>query len=95
MRRTNHQLNPDFIRAIRLSPLLGSQLALRAGFSHHSRFSSLLHAAAVPDSTAPLFRRVAELVDFDPAHIFVAASFAEAPRLVKGVKRSPICEGAR
>ncbi len=82
-RRTNHQLNPHFVQAIRLSPLLGSQLASLAGFTHQSRFSHLLHAVAVPGSAAPLFQRVAKLVGFPPDQIFTGEFAVQAPRLVK------------
>ncbi len=96
MRRTNHQLNPHFVRAIRASDLPGHRLAQLAGFKHHSRFSNLLHAPTVPGSTAPLFRRVAEYVEFPPEQIFVSECLAEPPRLVKRVKHvgAPLAEVA-
>ena len=82
-RANSLRLNPHFKTAIRACPLPGWQLARRAGFRHHSRFSNLLHAGAVPATAAPLFQAIAGIVGFPPDQIFVGEFIAEPPRLVK------------
>jgi hypothetical protein len=75
-RVAQRRLNPYFLRAVRASDLPNYQIALLAGFRHPQRFSSLLHATVVPDTTRTQFEAVAKLVDFPPDQIFLESEAA-------------------
>jgi hypothetical protein len=67
------RLNPRLVIAVRASGLPLWQLALACGCFHSSRFSLLLHAAAIPDTpqNVALFWRVCDVVKFPHSQAFL------------------------
>lgn len=70
-RRTLNQ--PAFREAVHASGTPGWQIAIGAGIVHHSKFSALVNAESVANTTTNIerLRSIADAVGFDKSKLFL------------------------
>jgi hypothetical protein len=78
-RTARRRVNPALLAAVLASGIPGWKIAAAVGLVHHSRFSDLINNPSIPATPVNLdrMRRIAEIVGFPPAQLFLFDEEAE------------------